>query len=144
MRRAIDAADLSFLHSRYLFFPAGVDLVNHPHTALQGLVTATALRSLSIVEAENLYVLVSVFSNAAAAYLLAFDVTRRTRTAVLAAVIFGGSPYIAAHLRGHFDLLSAWVLPLFAFCFRRALAAGSTAAMIGCGLAVSAAAYTAY
>ena len=144
MRRALDAADLSFFHSNYLFFPLGVDLVNHPHTALQGLLTATALRPLSIVEAENLYVLASVFANAAAAYALAFDITRRRRAAILAAVTFAGSPYIAAHLRGHFDLLSAWVLPLFALCFRRALATGAATATIGAGLTLAAAAWTAY
>ena len=48
--------------------------------------------------------------------------------ALLAGVAFGGSPYVAAHLLGHFDLLTAWVIPLFALCLRRSLRTGSIAA----------------
>src|SRR5204863_8546757 len=104
--------------------PFGVDLVNHPHTALQGLISATLLSRLSIIEAENLYIIVSVFLNGAAAYAVAYDIGRRGRLALLAGVAYGGSPYIAAHLFGHFDLLTAWVIPLFALLFRRALLNG--------------------
>src|SRR3954466_5281216 len=42
MRHAL-ATDAGFFHSNYLFFPFGVDLVNHPHTALQALISATLL-----------------------------------------------------------------------------------------------------
>ena len=153
MRRVLGNHALSFFHSTYLFSPFGVDLINHPHTALQGLISATVLSKLSIIEAENLYVVVSVFLNAASAYALAYDITRQRRLALLAGVAFGDSPYIAAHLFGHFDLLTAWVIPLFALCLRRALAAGPEApairtsgrtAAIGCGLCVTVAAYNAY
>jgi hypothetical protein len=153
MRRVLGNHALSFFHSTYLFSPFGVDLINHPHTALQGLISATVLSKLSIIEAENLYVVVSVFLNAASAYALAYDITRERRLALLAGVAFGDSPFIAAHLFGHFDLLTAWVIPLFALCLRRALAAGPEAparrtsgrtAAIGCGLCVTVAAYNAY
>ena len=144
MRKALSAPELEFFQSRYLFSPFGVDLINHPHTALQGFVSATALRGLSVIQAENLYIITSVFLNAACAYALAFDVTRTRRTAILAGMAFGGSPYIAAHLLGHFDLLTAWVIPLFAVCLRRSLRGGSVTAAIGCGLCVAVAAYAAY
>ncbi len=164
MRRVLGNHALSFFHSTYLFSPFGVDLINHPHTALQGLISATVLSKLSIIEAENLYVVVSVFLNAASAYALAYDITRQRRLALVAGVAFGDSPYIAAHLLGHFDLLTAWVIPLFALCFRRALMPGparlrapatagqkgpglrGTGVMpaIGCGLCVTVAAYNAY
>jgi hypothetical protein len=144
MRKALSAPDLDFFQSRYLFSPFGVDLINHPHTALQGFISATALRSLSVIQAENLYIFTSVFLNGLCAYALAFDVVRERRTAIFAAVAFGGSPYIAAHLLGHFDLLTAWVIPLFALCLRRSLRSGGVGAAIGCGLCVSVAAYAAY
>jgi hypothetical protein len=144
MRKALSAPELEFFQSRYLFSPFGVDLINHPHTALQGLVSATALGGVSIVQAENLYIIVSVFLNAACAYALAFDMVRERRVALLAAVAFGGSPYVAAHLLGHFDLLTAWVIPLFALCLRRSLRTASIAAAVGCGLCVAVAAYAAY
>ena len=144
MRKALSAPDLEFFHSTYLFSPFGVDLINHPHTALQGYISATALRGMSIVAAENLYIIVSVFLNAACAYALAFDVVRRRGVAMIAGVAFGGSPYIAAHLLGHFDLLTAWVIPLFALSLRRSLRTGSVRAAIGAGLCVAIAAYAAY
>lgn len=144
MRHALGNHALGFFHSNYLFSPFGVDLINHPHTALQGLISATLLSGLSIIEAENLYIVGSVFLNAAAAYALAYDITRERRLALLAGVAFGGSPYVAAHLLGHFDLLTAWVIPLFALCLRRALQSGSRKAAMGCGLCVAVAAYSAY
>jgi hypothetical protein len=144
MRQVLSHRALSFFHSAYLFSPFGVDLINHPHTALQGLISATLLSKLSIVAAENLYVIVSIFLNAAAAYALVYDITRERRLAFAGAVVFGDSPYIAAHLLGHFDLLTAWVMPLFALFFRRALRDGSWKAAIGCGLCVTVAAYSAY
>ena len=60
------------------------------------------------------------------------------------AIAFGGSPYVAAHLFGHFDLLTAWVIPLFALFLRRALNSGRVGAAIGCGVCVGVAAYSAY
>ena len=144
MRHALSHRAAGFFHSPYLFFPFGVDLINHPHTALQGFISATLLSALSIVEAENLYILISVFLNAAAAYALVYDITRERRLALLGGIAFGGSPYIAAHLSGHFDLLTAWVIPLFALFFRRALGDGSWKAAAGCGLCAAVAAYSAY
>jgi hypothetical protein len=144
MREALSAPELEFFQSRHLFSPFGVDLINHPHTALQGYISATVLRGLSIIAAENLYIIVSIFLNAACAYALAFDLVRHRRVALLAGVAFGGSPYVAAHLLGHFDLLTAWVIPLFAVCLRRSLRTGSIVAAIGCGTCVAIAAYAAY
>ena len=77
MRKALSAPELEFFQSRYLFSPFGVDLINHPHAALQGYMSATALGRLSIIAAENLYIIVSVFLNAACAYALAFDLVRQ-------------------------------------------------------------------
>jgi hypothetical protein len=90
-----------------------------------------------------------VFLNAAAAYALAFEIARRRRLALLAGVAFGGSPYIAAHLFGHFDLLTAWVIPLFALFLRRALLTApekrtGLVAAAACGVCVAIAAYNAY
>ena len=144
MRTALSSPDLEFFHSPYLFSPFGVDLINHPHTALQGYISATALGGVSIVAAENSYIIVSVFLNAVCAYALAFDMVRRRSVALFAGVAFGGSPYVAAHLLGHFDLLTAWVIPLFALCLRRSLRTGGIAAAIGAGLCVAVAAYAAY
>jgi len=144
MRKALSAPELEFFQSRHLFSPFGLDLINHPHAALQGYLSATALGRVPIIAAGNLYIIASVFLNAACAYALAFDLVRTRRAALLAGIAFGGSPYVAAHLFGHFDLLTAWVLPLFAICHRRSLRTGSIAAAVGCGLCAAVAAYAAY
>src|SRR5688500_5987730 len=134
MRKALSAPELEFFQSTHLFSPFGIDLIRHPHAALQGYVSAAALGGFSIIASGNLYVLVSVFLNAACAYALAFDLNRQRQAALLAGIAFGGSPYVAALLLGHFELLTAWVVPLFALCLRRALRSGSIAAAVGCGL----------
>jgi len=142
--RYVVAHGAGFFHSTFLFAPFGVDLINHPHTALQGAIGATVLARLSIIQAENVYLLVSIFLNAVTAYALAVDITHERRAGMFAAVMFGGSPFVSAHLLGHFDLLTAWPIPLFALWLRRGLRNGSTLAAVGCGAALAVAAYSAY
>ncbi len=59
-------------------------------------------------------------------------------------MIFGLSPYLAVHLLGHFDLVAAWVLPLFALALRRAVRGDPTRAALAAGLVLAVTAYTAY
>jgi hypothetical protein len=68
----------------------------------------------------------------------------RRRGAVLAAIVFGLSPYLAAHLLGHFDLVAAWVLPAFGLALHRAVRHRSYRAAIAAGLVLAATAYTVY
>jgi hypothetical protein len=144
MRRALAVPGVEFFRTTHLFYPFGTTLVDHPHTALPALIAATLLSPLSVVSTLNLLLLAFVFANMACMYALAWDATRHARAAVLAAVIFGLSPYLAAHLLGHFDLIAAWILPLFALALRRALRAGSNAAAVCAGIVAAIAAYTAY
>lgn len=144
MRKALASPELEFFHSNFLFNPFGVDLITHPHTALQSYVSATALAAVTLIEVENLYIIVSVFLNTLCAYALVFDIVRRRGPALLAGFAFGGSPYIAAQLMGRFDLLTAWVIPLFALLFRRALKGGRIGPAVASGACVAVAAYSAY
>src|SRR5262249_36567001 len=79
----------------------------------------------------------------AAMYALAWALTRHLAAATLAAVIFGLSPYVAVHMLGHFDLVAAWTIPLFALALDRALR-GSNLAAFAAGLTLAATAYVAY
>src|SRR4029079_7500425 len=117
---------------------------DHPHTALPAIVAATLLRRASVVTSQNLLLLSYIFANMASAYGLVWDVARHRRGAILGGVIFGLSPYLASHLLGHFDLIAAWVLPLFALMVRRHMASASNRWAIGAGLVFAATAYTAY
>ena len=94
-----------------LLYPFGADLTLHTHTLLPAL-------AVSFVEnpvlAQNLLIFAHLFLNFVCAYALALRETRHRGAAVLAGLIFGWSPYVAAHLNGHFNLIAAWVLPLAA------------------------------
>jgi hypothetical protein len=113
MRTAIDSG-ADFFRTPYLFAPFGVDLTLHTHTALPALAGATALGWLPLAVAHNLVLLASLFLNGFVTYVLAWRISRDLGASMLAGVFFAISPYVAAHLNGHFNLTSAWTLPLFA------------------------------
>jgi hypothetical protein len=144
MRHVRATPGLGFFYTTHLFYPFGTSIANHPHTALPGLVGATVLRAQSLAAAQNLILLGDVFANMAAMYWLAWTVTRHRRAAILAALVFGLSPYFSVHLLGHFDLMAGWVLPLFAGLFHLAIRRRSTHTAIAAGCVLAATAYTAY
>ena len=113
MREALGSGE-RFFSTPYLFAPFGTDLTLHTHTALNAFAGATLLERLPPLTAMNVTILASLFLNAFCAYLLAHRVTGDAAASAVAGLIFGGSPYLAAHLNGHFNLTTAWTLPLFA------------------------------
>lgn len=137
MRFVLAHPALGYFHTSYLFYPFGAPLANHPHTALPALVAATVLSRASPVAAQNILLLAYVFLNMGAMYALAWSATRHARASIVAAVVFGLSPYIAVHMLGHFDLVAAFTLPLFALALR-----GSRPAIAG--VILGATAYIAY
>jgi hypothetical protein len=144
MRHVLATPDLAFFRTTFLFHPFGTTIADHPHTALPGLVAATVFAHFSVVTAQNLLLLAYVFLAMTSTYALVWDITGHRRAAVFAGVIFGTSPYLAAHLLGHFDLVAVWLLPAFAFVWRRALRSGSAGTATVAGVIVVATAYTAY
>ena len=113
MREALGSGE-RFFSTPYLFAPFGTDLTLHTHTALNAFAGATLLERLPPLAAMNVTILASLFLNGFCAYLLAWRITRDAGAAAIAGLVFGGSPYLAAHLNGHFNLTTAWTLPLFA------------------------------
>jgi len=101
-RTALDSSALSYFRTSYLFYPFGIDMVGQSHVLGPGVVAATLLRPLSVVAAHNAMLFAFVFLNMVCAYALAWDLTRHVRASIAAALIFGLSPYLAAHLVGHF------------------------------------------
>jgi hypothetical protein len=144
MRHVLATPGLPYFHTTYLFYPFGTTIADHPHTALPALVAATLLKPVSVVTAQNVLLLAYVFLNMTCAYALAWAITKHARASVLAAVVFGLSPYIAVHLSGHFDLVAAFTLPLFALALRASLARGSKLAALMAGVVLAATAYIAY
>ena len=111
MRYVLSHDGLSFFQTPFLLHPFGANLTLHTHTALPVFIAALA-GPQSLLASQNLIVLGHVFLNFLCAYLLAFQLTRRSISAALAAVVFAWSPFVSARLAGHFNLLGAWVIPL--------------------------------
>jgi len=142
MRTAL-ASGADFFHTTYLFAPVGADLTLHTHTALPAFAGATVLRALPVVAALNLTILAALSLNGFCAYLLAWRSTRDRGAAMIAGLIFGCSPYLAAHLNGHFNLTTAWTIPLFALALADAVK-GSVKGAVLCGVILGVTAYIDY
>ena len=143
MRHVLATPGLAYFHTTYLFHPFGTSIANHPNTALPALIGATLLGRASPAAAQDLLLIAYVFANLAAMYALAWTYTKHVAASALAAVTFGLSPYVAVHLLGHFDLVAAFTIPLFALVLQRAFE-GSNRAAVAAGLALAATAYIAY
>jgi hypothetical protein len=143
MRTALTSTT-GFFHTPYLFAPAGVDLTLHTHVALPALVGATVLGGLPLIAALNVTTLAALALNGFAAYLLAWRLTHERLASIVAGLIFGCSPYVAAHLNGHFDLTMAWTLPLFALAITEALQRNAALYGACAGLILAATAYIDY
>src|SRR2546422_1477051 len=144
MRETWASPDAAFFHTDRLFAPVGTSLVLHTHSALLGVAGASLAAALPVVAALGVSIIGCVFLNGAAAYGLAWHVTRSFPGALLAGVIFGVSPVLALRLMGHFNLLCAWTLVLAVWLGLRALETGRTRAAIAAGLAVGLAAWADY
>jgi hypothetical protein len=143
MRTAL-ASRADFFHTAYLFAPAGTDLTLHTHTALPAFVGATVLGSMPLIMALNITTLASLALNGVCTYALAWSVTRDRAGALVAGIIFGCSPFIAAHLIGHFNLTTAWTIPLFALVSINGVRSGSPPWAIVAGATLAAMAYIDY
>lgn len=143
MRYAPMAGD-SFFHTTYLFHPIGASLVIDTHTALAAWLGATVLGRLDLVAATNTLVLLNLTGNGLAAALVVRDATGRRASAWLAGSLFACSSFFSAHLAGHFNLLAAWGLPLFAWLSIRAFRTRSLVIALAAGAVLGLQAYVDY
>jgi hypothetical protein len=127
--------------TRWLFAPFGVNLVLHTHTLLPSVIAAAVPTGL--LAQTNIVVVAHLLLNALCAYALVWQVTRNWTSAMIAALAFAWSPYVGAHLLGHYNLIAGWVLPLFALVLLLALD-GNVAWAVPVGLVVAASAYVDY
>lgn len=143
MRQAL-AGSLEFFWTGMLFAPVGTDLTLHTHSALPAFIGATALRPFSPLEALNVTILASVFLAGFWTYVLASRLTNDKAAAVAAGVIFATSPFLAARLHGHFNLMHAWVFPLFALTLYEWAARRTLASAVLAGTILGLTAYVDY
>jgi hypothetical protein len=146
MREALETPALDFFQTDFLFHPFGTSLTLHTHTALPALIGATVLSGVSVIAAQNVLLVASVALNGFCTYLLAHWATSRRRgAAVVAGIYFAAAPYFSGHLQGHFNLVPAWTLPLFAWAWLRSLQSkASIAPAVLAAAALTTTAYTDY
>ena len=142
MREAMSTGASAF-RTPYLFAPWGVDLTVNTHAALPAFVGATVFGRLGIVAALNSVTLITLGLNGWLAYILARRFTPDRGAALLGGVIFGTCAYISARLLGHFNLTSAFVLPLFVLTCQPAVH-GSVRWGIATGVVMAATAFIDY
>lgn len=95
-----------------LFAPLGTSLVLHTTTLLPTLTATALLPGADPLTTYNVAVIATVFLNGFCAYAAAYSLTRQPAASLVAGLVFAASPFLAARLQGHFNVLSAWGLPL--------------------------------
>ena len=140
-RQALTHPGTSPLFTSLLFHPFGVDLTLHTNTLLPAAAVSTIADP---VVAQNVLIIAHIFLNFLCAYAMARRETHDPRAGFLAAVLFGYSPFLAAHLLGHFNLIAAWVLPLAALAALRLRERPSTPRGLALGVVLGACAYVDY
>lgn len=135
--------ELPLFHTRYLFAPAGTSLGLHAQLAVPALVGATVLGGMPLLAAHNVLLIVTLALNGLCASWLLRRETGDGIAALLGGAIFAGSPFVAAHLHGHFNVLSAWSLPLVCLAARAATPSSRRWA-VGLGAAIGLTAYLDY
>jgi hypothetical protein len=127
-----------------LFAPIGTSLVLHTTTLLPTLTATALLPRADPLTTYNVAVIATVFLNGFCAYAAAYSLTRQPAAALVAGLVFAASPFLAVRLQGHFNVLSAWGLPLVVLTTVRLCQRASVirAVFVACALGVLA--YTDY
>jgi hypothetical protein len=141
MRYVVHHSGPTFFFTPFLFYPFGVDLTLHTHTALPALLGAAWQ---SPIAGQNALIALHLYLNFLCSYALAWRVTGKVVASLASAVIFGASAFVGAHLNGHFNLIAAWTLPLVCLLTSNALDRPSWVAGVLLGLALGATGYTDY
>jgi hypothetical protein len=118
--------------------PANLSL--HNYTIFQDLLALPLLGRLGVVTTFNVVYLMMIVITGYATFRLAFHVTRRPFESWLAGALFSWSPYLVTRGMGHFSLVAAAPLPVFALLLldregrasvRNAVALGATVCWAG-------------
>ncbi len=143
MRYVLQHPGLSFFSTSFLFYPVGTDLTLHTHTALPAVI-ATLVGPASLLASQNLLIVAHLFLNFVCSYALGYRLTRHAGAAFVGSIVFGASPFIGAHLPGHFNLIAAWTLPLVVLLWSEATSRSSLFFPALCGVTLGATAYVDY
>jgi hypothetical protein len=110
MREALASSSADFFASAPIDAPLFPSLILHTHHALGAFLAATVLERWSIVEAQNVLLIVSLALNGLAAYTIAWTVSSARGPSILAGALFLVAPPVTSRLMGHYNLVMVWPL----------------------------------
>jgi hypothetical protein len=115
--------------------PANLSL--HNYTTAANVLAWPLIPLVGLVAAFNLVFLFNIALSGYAAYLLARDLTGREAESWIAGAAFALSPFLIARGVGHYSLVAAAPLPIFALLMRRLGATGQIRYAFGLGAVVA-------
>jgi hypothetical protein len=109
-----------------LYYPYGTSLYLHTLNPINFILSLPVHAIFGLVVAYNFIIIGSLCASGYTAYLLAHDVTRDRRAALVGGAVFACSGYLLAQVMGgHTHMVAAEWLPLAALALRRVAAAPS-------------------
>lgn len=101
-------------YNTYMFYPLGLNMVQHTYTFLDGLFFTVMRPFLPLIVFHNLLIWMTFFANALAAYLLIYYVTKTPWPAFIGALAFGHCPTLLSYYKTA-ALLEVYNLVFFIF-----------------------------
>jgi hypothetical protein len=111
-RRALWGLE-SLWHTDLLHHPHGTTLLGHTLAPVNGLLAATLLAPLPLVQAYNVVVTLAFVATGLTAFWLCYWVSRSVVGSLLGGFAFTFSSYHFAHAIGHMNLITLQFVPLF-------------------------------
>ncbi len=103
---------LNPLHSPFLFYPAGADLVFHTHSAFNQVVAMPVNLLFGEAAAYNFCLILALSLSGFGVYLLVRELTGNARAGIIAGLVFAYFPQTMEQTLEHLNLFSMQFIPL--------------------------------
>jgi hypothetical protein len=125
----------------YMFYPLGINLVQHTYTFVDGLLYTLARPLVPLLVFHNALTWLSVFLNSAAAYALLWSLTGLSGLAFIGAVAFAHSPVLTSYY-GPQCLIEPYLFVFFVVASIRVFATLHPGGAVGAGILLGLSVYT--
>ncbi len=125
----------------YMFYPVGINLVQHTYTFLDGLLYTLARPLVPLLVFHNALTWLSVFLNSAAAYALLCSLTGLSGLAFIGAVAFAHSPVLTSYY-GPQGLIEPYLFVFFVLASIRVFGTLHPGGAVGAGILLGLSVYT--
>jgi len=98
--------------SNYIYYPWGTSLLYNTFTPLRNFVSIPLQMIFGLIAANNILIFASFIFSGFFMFLLAYELTKHRFASFMAGFSYAFSPYVFAHLRGHYNFTSIELFPL--------------------------------